>query len=54
MPFNMILASLALLALVCLSTAVPDPQFQKPTIAYPIGEANASNHCGDSSFTCTY
>lgn len=53
MSFRRILASLAVLALVCLSSAAPDPQFQKPTVANPVGETAASNHCGDSSFTCT-
>lgn len=54
MLFNIILASLALLAMVCLSTAAPNPQYQTPTVIYPAWEMGASNHCGDSTFTCTY
>lgn len=51
MSFKIILASLALLVMVCLGA---DPQYQKPNIAYPVWETVASNHCGGSSFTCTY
>lgn len=51
MSFKTILASIALLAMVCLGA---DPQYQKPNIAYPVWETAASNHCGTSSFTCTY
>lgn len=51
---NIILASLAFLAMICLSLAAPDPQYQTPTVTYPAWEMGASSHCGDSTFTCTY
>lgn len=51
---NIILASLAFLAMICVSTAAPDPQYQTPTVTYPAWEEGASNHCGDSTFTCMY
>lgn len=51
---KIILTSLALMAMFSLGTAAPDPQYQKPTVANPVLETAASNHCGDSSFTCTY
>lgn len=51
MSFKIILASLALLVMVCLGV---DPQYQKPNIAYPVWETVPSNHCGSSSFACTY
>lgn len=49
----MFLAYVFLLAIVCLGTAAPNPQYQKPTVAHPVLETSASNHCGSSSFTCT-
>lgn len=53
MSFKIIFTSLAVLVMACLGSAAPNPQYQKPTIAYPVLEMLASNHCGSSSFTCS-
>lgn len=54
MPSNMVLAISALLAMVCLGTAAPDPQYQKPNDVVAVEESSASNQCRDSSFSCMY
>jgi hypothetical protein len=51
---KMFLIAVSFLAMICLGTAAPNPQYQKPQVSHPVLESAASNHCGTSSFTCTY